>query len=72
MHTHTHAHVGARARTHPPTHTHTGADHVISYGDDYAFLARLFELFPQGVDCVYDSIGAATCTDSLKVREHIL
>jgi NADPH:quinone reductase-like Zn-dependent oxidoreductase len=38
-----------------------GADHVISYDHDYSFLPRLFELCPQGVDCVYDSIGAATC-----------
>ena len=44
-----------------------GADHVISYEpNEYAFLPRLRELCPNGVDCVYDSIGAATCADSLR------
>ena len=43
-----------------------GADHVIAYDASYGFLPQLLSLFPSGVDCVYDSIGAATSQDSLR------
>ena len=42
-----------------------GADHVISYSQDYDFLPALLGCCPDGVDVVYDSIGAKTCLDSL-------
>ena len=43
-----------------------GADHVVAYDDTYDFLSRVMDICPDGVHCVYDSIGAKTCLASLQ------
>jgi NADPH2:quinone reductase len=43
-----------------------GADHVIAYDDSYLFLPELLSLCPDGVHCVYDSIGLKTTMQSLE------
>jgi NADPH2:quinone reductase len=44
-----------------------GADAVINYGHDYAFLDEVLALTDRrGVDLAFDSVGAATLTSTLK------
>ena len=43
-----------------------GADHVVTYDENYNFLSEVQTLLPNGVDVAYDSIGLQTAEASLQ------
>lgn len=52
-----------------------GAHHMINYKDNADWVAELKKIFPDGVDCVYDSVGKTTWEASLeavKRKGHVI